>query len=137
MSLLIFIAVIVVLWLLWPRISTMVRVWLMKRLQRQAEDYIRKAAGMPRSDESRRSPRREQPRRPDAQRQRNTYYRRTGESDSSDIMKQYAEDVEFTEIHESSASAGRTADGTEWHESQVSDAEWVEIKTQKNERHDR
>lgn len=48
------------------------------------------------------------------------------------IPPEYAEDVEFVEIKEFSATTIADSDGkhtrTDYHESQVSDAEWEEVK---------
>ena len=51
------------------------------------------------------------------------------------IPKEYAEDVEFVEIKEYSETTIETHKATssvKYHESQVSDAEWVEIKSSRS-----
>lgn len=135
---LIFIIVLVLLWLVWPVVTRTIRTWVMRKLQRRAEDYMRAAAGMPPREETKRARRsakgtnRQENRAQGASgasRQRRTYR----SSDEPLIPKEYAVDVEFTEIKEYSETVtigpeGQTAETREWHESQVSDVEWTEIK---------
>lgn len=112
----------------------------------KAEDFLRSAAGMPPRPGSRKAKK-------EAANRKNGSYDSAGNNDSYGyydpyrsrrrsnryyndgpiIPKEYAEDVEFVETKEfsqtsidSAGSAG--TDRTDWHESQVSDAEWEEIK---------
>lgn len=134
----IFLIVIVALWLLWPVVTRWIRAWVMRKLQRQAEDYVRAAAGMPPREETGRS------------RKRSNTASDTGAASSSDgyysrrrprrhdrneplIPKEYAVDVEYVEIKEYSETVaigpeGKKTETREWHESQVTDVEWTEIK---------
>lgn len=139
--------VLVIFAIVWLLFGQQIKSWLAGFMARRTEDYIRKATGMPPrpgSREARRQQREEQK----AQNQRSSqgasnYYdgrssrrrRRSTRSYSNEplIPKEYAEDVEFTETISYSettigatASEGRTT--TAYHESQVSDVEWEEIK---------
>lgn len=121
--------IIIVICLFWPVIVR----WLQGFMARRAEDMVRRMAGMPsRKEEKRR--RKEQTRR-----------ERHNDCDSSSAadpaegvraMKEYAEDVAFTEIREFSsdeviAEEGNGKNRRIYREDQVSDAEYVEIKTRK------
>ncbi|MDE7160291.1 MAG: hypothetical protein K2O24_05560 [Muribaculaceae bacterium] len=115
------------LWWLWPRIRRAVTMWIVRRLQRNAEDYVRRAAGMPpRDGKDPREGRRQS-------REAGTRRRRAGHRGGPLIPKEYAVDVEYVEIHDYSSTTVIGDDGArkkteEWHESQVTDAEWVEIR---------
>ncbi|MDE6796232.1 MAG: hypothetical protein K2J63_13145 [Muribaculaceae bacterium] len=142
--------VLVIFAIVWLLFGQQIKRWLAGFMARRTEDYIRKATGMPPrpgSREAKRQQREEQK----AQNQRSSqgassYYdgrssrrrRRSTYSYSNEplIPKEYAEDVEFTEtISYSETTIGATAsDGrntTVYHESQVSDVEWEEIKVTK------
>lgn len=108
--------------LLWPQISR----WLQRFMLRRAESYFRKAAGMPpppkqsRSDRSRRKAGTQTSRRPDSH-------------DEPIIPKEYAEDVDFVEVkvfQETEIRVEKKPGYTEYQESQVTDAEWEEVKQQ-------
>ena len=108
------------LWLLWPRIRRWMAMWVVRRLQRNAEDYVRRASGMPPREEKKGE-------RASRHRPRRSY------AGGPLIPKEYAVDVEYVEIHEYSATTVIGGDAPkekveEWHESQVTDAEWVEIR---------
>lgn len=141
--------VLVIFAIVWLLFGQQIKRWLAGFMARRTEDYIRKATGMPPrpgSREARRQQREEQK----AQNQRSSqgassYYdgrssrsRRSTRSYGNEplIPKEYAEDVEFTEtISYSETTIGVAAsDGrntTVYHESQVSDVEWEEIKVTK------
>ncbi len=139
-GLIIFLIIMAVLWVAWPFVTRWIRAWVMRRLQNKAEDYIRQAAGMPPRQEAksrakkansrRGGSRQEAPQGTASGRRRasSSYGRRRGPI----IPKEYAVDVEYVEIKEYSSATviGETPQGerVEWHESQVTDAEWVEIK---------
>ena len=117
-------------------------------MARRAEDYLRKATGMPP-----RSGSREEKRQQRASRQAyssagssssasssSSYSRRARRQRNSQrgynepiIPPEYAEDVEFVETKTFSETIIGGSDGKQrqYHESQVSDAEWVEIKEKK------
>lgn len=139
MGLFIFIAIILCAWLCWPAISR----WLKRQMANRAEDYIRKATGMPPRPDSREGRRR--------QREAGTSYGNSRQAagahassakkgyygsndDDSLIPKEYAEDVEFVETKsysETTIDTHTAASSATYHESQVSDVEWVEIKQKK------
>lgn len=117
----IFLIVLLIIALLWPYITR----WISRYMARKAEDYLRDMTGMPpRDDKSRGKKGRQSGRAARSGR---------GESRGAEpiIPKEYAEDVEFTEIKEySEADLLETDDdGRVYHESQVEDAVFTEIKT--------
>lgn len=108
----------------------------------KAEDFLRNATGMPPRPGSRKAKKEASERkRQNSGDNSGSYYRsrrryRQTSGDEPIIPKEYAEDVEFVETKEfsqttidSSYSSGNSR--TEWHESQVSDVEWEEIKTKR------
>lgn len=124
--------VILLIVLCWP----MIKRWLARFMARRAEDWLRNAAGLPPRPDSRAGRRaaRERERRNTRNGRAGGRAQQAATSGGPIIPKEYAVDVEFTEIKEfgeteigngnQSASKVRT-------ESQVSDAEWVEIKEKK------
>lgn len=131
-----FLIFLLVLCLLWPFITK----WLRGFAARRMEDTLRKMMGMPSRKEERRA--RSQSATGDSRQQSRRSRKGSSRSESFHrhegepiIPREYAEDVEFTETidySESTILEGK-ADGTrrEWHESQVSDAQYVEIKEKK------
>ena len=124
----ILILIVVFFWLIWPIIAR----WLKRKAIERAENYMRASMGMPPRDKKKN-------RKEDSYRNENSYYDRQRRnpfgSDSYTreplIPKEYAEDVEFTETKEYSKSTSDSSDNksfTSYHESQISDAEWTEIK---------
>lgn len=130
----IFFIILIIIFICWPWITK----WLRGYMARRAEDMVRRMAGMPsRKEEQKR--RREQER----QQQRNGYSAGSTrgrnrasangkDTDSIRSMQEYAEDVEFTETKEYSETEIIEDDGKGnrrvYRESQVSDAEYIEIK---------
>ena len=120
----ILILIVLFLWLVWPVISR----WLKRKAMERTEDYIRASMGMPPRDRSKRK---------DSYagngynngRHRNPYEKPSGKKEPI-IPKEYAEDVEFTEtIDYSERVTVKNVDGTTvYKESQISDAEYTEIK---------
>lgn len=120
----------------WPWISR----WLRKFLAHRTEDYLRKATGMPPrpgSREERKQQRASQQAYSSNSRSSEAYSRRTRSQrrprhggKEPIIPPEYAEDVEFVEIKSFSETTIGVHDGKvkEYHEKQVTDAEWVEIK---------
>lgn len=105
--------------LLWPYITR----WLQRFMLRRAESYFRKAVGMPpppkqgRQNRSKRRSDRQEARRP--------------ESEEPLIPKEYAEDVDYVEVKVFQETKIRVEDKpgyTAYHESQVTDVEWEEVK---------
>lgn len=119
--------IIIIVFLCWPWIKRLMARFMLNR----AEDYMRRATGMPPRPGSRQA-RREQRRASGGTRansQRTS--RRAARHDGPIIPREYAEDVEFTEtVDYSSSEIREKKKGNErvYRESQVSDAEWVEIK---------
>lgn len=128
LRLLILLIIIFALWLLWPRIRNGITRWILSRIQKQAFRYMHDAAGVPPGDEKPREKKRRSSRRTSDQSRPHTTPR-----SGPIIPKEYAVDAEFVEIHEYSSSTvigedTHTGQTREWHESQVTDAEWVEIR---------
>lgn len=128
----IFLIILLVIWLCWPAISR----WLQRMMLRRTEDIIRRMTGMPPRKEEERSRRnRQKESGPDARARRGRGdSRQSGHMDESahQAMRSYAEDVEFTEVREFSQttiSENETSGEGYRYESQVSDAEFTEIKT--------
>ncbi|MDE7108528.1 MAG: hypothetical protein K2O49_00980 [Muribaculaceae bacterium] len=133
--------IIVIIILVWLIFGARIRAWLTRRINNfianRTEDFIRKAAGMPPRDKSE-SKRRKTERTGDERTRRSSQRRRGRSRDEyysrgPIIPKEYAEDVEFVEIKEFSQTdieaRFNDKETVEYHESQVSDVEWVEIKT--------
>lgn len=118
--------VVLFVWLVWPYITR----WLKRKAIERAEDYMRASMGMPPRDKKRNGRAREENRRGEYY-QREERYRHAGDGKEPLIPKEYAEDVEFVETKDYSDTDVRT-EGKEtrktYHESQISDAEFVEIK---------
>lgn len=128
----ILILVVLFFWLCWPAISR----WLKRKAMEKAENYMRQAMGMPPREKSRRK----DSYRNGGENRRGGEYRHNPYAESGRkgnthepctvIMRQYAEDIEFVEIKDySSETVKKTVISTEsFRESQVSEAEWTEIK---------
>lgn len=120
----------VIICLLWPWIAR----WIRGYMARRAEDMIRRMAGMPsRKEEERMRRRREREEESGYSADRGYSRSRRGpQEDGVRCMREYAEDVEFTEIREFSASGiigeEENASRREFNESQVSDAEYTEVR---------
>lgn len=137
--------IVLAIWVLWPYIGR----WLRRKSSEKAEDFLRDAMGMPprpgsRKDRKQRKAQRER------QNARGDYYSSGAQSDDrynrggysrsdrygreeSILPKEYAEDVEYVETkdYSSAESVKSDKDTRIYHESQVSDAEWTEIKEKK------
>lgn len=138
----IFLIIVIIVIACWPWISR----WLRSFLARRAEDYLRKATGMPPRPGSREEKRQQRA----SSRQTyssnadnfsdSTYSRRTRQRRRTRngykepiIPPEYAEDVEFVETKSFSETTigGSDRQTRQFHESQVSDVEWVEIKNKR------
>lgn len=128
--------IVVALCWLFPYISR----WLKRKAQQKTndflEDYIRDAMGLPPRPGSKKE--RRQRKRAAKEEAGGTYYsRRRGssygrEESAADMLRQYAEDVDFTETYDYSSDPERhTTEAKIKTEQQVSDAEWVEVKSDK------
>jgi len=128
----IFLLIIIITFIFWPWISK----WLKVFMAHRAEDMVRRMTGMPsRKEEEKR--RRQQEKRESSNGRKRGYGYNTGFYDSSTSdnsiknMQRYAEDVEFTETIEYSGDSIPEDDNNSrrvYRESQVSDAEYDEIK---------
>ena len=125
----ILILVVLFFWLLWPKISR----WLKRKAMERAEDYMRASMGMPprnkKRDKSRQN--KEYEGNTSYGRQRRNPFGPERYTEEPIIPKEYAEDVEFTEMKDYSESYKNNKEGEKtetYHESQISDAEWTEIK---------
>lgn len=123
--------------LLWPTVSRWIRAWVMRKVQAKTEDYLRSAMGMPPRDTGRNNRRKRRAEDPAASRARPGATRRRGVREPL-IPKEYAVDVEYTEIKSYSSDTVIAPDRDQTdkirirQESQVSDAEWVEIKPKRS-----
>ncbi len=124
--------IIILICLFWPVIMR----YLQRFMANRAEDMVRRMAGMPsRKEEKRR--RKEAQKRNASNGAASSYSRSTEEAvDGVKAMREYAEDVTFTEIKEYSSETiiGEDPTGKErriYREEQVSDVEYVEIKVKK------
>lgn len=124
-----------ILFLCWPMISR----WLKGFMARRMEDAVRKMAGMPsRKEEEKMRKKREKEASSGGgyssggRRTRSDGFSDSGMQGGSVIPKEYAEDVEFTETinySEETVIGGEGATSRrEYHESQVSDVQFTEIK---------
>lgn len=122
--------------LFWPYISR----WVARFAAHRMEDMVRRQFGMPSRKEEeqarKRQDRRESQTGHDSQHrqsgQKRRYSRYTGNRQGSPIIPpEYAEDIEFTETIDYSEETVAGSDGKStrvYHESQVSDVQYVEIK---------
>lgn len=142
MNVIIFLLILFLIWIIFGR---QIRQWFAGFMARRTEDFLRKAAGLPPrpgSKEDRRRKRRQNGYSSDSQGRPFSSYdsqrNRHGNNKNPDeplIPKEYAEDVEFVEtISYSQTTIGveeSNGQRTVYHESQVSDVEWEEIKIRK------
>lgn len=122
-----FLLFIIILFLCWPLITR----WLRGFMARRMEDTIRKMAGMPPRKEEEKSRRRRERER--TGRKGKGSGGSGGKSGGGPIIpREYAVDVEFTETIDYSEEIVIGEEGhhrrVEYHESQVSDVQFVEIK---------
>lgn len=128
----IFLIIVLAIILFWPYISR----WIARLVARRMEDMVRRQFGMPPRKEEERQ-KRERGGENDSRydrgyggRQRRGYY--SGDSKGGPIIPpEYAEDIEYTETIDYSEDTEVCSDGKStrvYHESQVSDVQYVEIK---------
>lgn len=123
-----FLIILVVLFLVWP----MIRRWVQQFMMRRFEDTLRRAMGQPTRREEEKMRRRSRSRGDETARGRQGRRGAAMSIRPAALMKEVAEDAEYTEIREfgeretSCASAGSQDYFSR--ETQVSDAEYVEIK---------
>ena len=128
----ILILVVLFLWLVWPYIAR----WLKRKATERAEDYLRASMGMPPRDKKNRKKanyRNSEEEQTYYQRQRRNPFSKDRYTKGPIIPPEYAEDVEFTETIDYSSETHKThttasGETTSFHESQISDVEFTEIK---------
>lgn len=127
----IIILIVVFFWLIWPAISR----WLKRKAMEKAEDYMRSSMGMPPRDKKKKKTESYQNvKSQDSyynQRQRRNPFGQDSYGKEPLIPKEYAEDVEFTETKDYSDNETHIHSSQKvetYHESQISDAEWTEVK---------
>ena len=110
----IIILIVLFFWLCWPSISR----WLKRKALQRAENYFRSRMGMP-------------PPPPHSKDHGASYTKGRSTVHEPIIPKEYAEDVEFSETIDYSRVETHVDTKTteKYHESQISDAEWTEIKS--------
>ena len=111
--------------------------WIIKRAQRKMEDYLRAATGMPPRD-SKAGKKQTRPQDDDSRRSSRRRRRYYNPEPGPILPRDYAVDVEYTEIKEYSESVeitgeqhGRRKTQRVTVEEQVSDVEYTEIKLRK------
>lgn len=120
-----------------PIIWRWLKPYFFRWMQRRTEDYVRNAMGMPPRDKSKRQGGRRQSYSSSGSYSSDSYGQRShrrGYSSGSLIPKEYAVDVEYTEIRSYSSDETIASDGNKVGykvESQVSDAEIIEIHKDK------
>ena len=125
----ILVAIVIFFWLIWPVIAR----WLKRKAMERTEDYIRASMGMPPRDKNRGKGKDQRDQRDSFYHQQQRNHNQNHRSpDEPIIPKEYAEDVEFVETKEYSSETRIHADGKTtietYHESQISDVEWTEVK---------
>ena len=154
MGVIIFLLILLLIWLIFGQ---RIKMWLVGFMANRTEDYIRKSMGMPprpgsKEDRRRQKASQEQAAyagqsRGDSSKREQSSYGRSASGTSQRrrsyaggrreplIPKEYAEDVEFTEIISYSETTIGVSHSDEtrtvYHESQVTVVEWTEIKLSK------
>lgn len=129
----IFLIFLLIVALLWPYIMRLLRRYMAGR----AEDMMRRMAGMPTRKEERRRARKNRAAASGGNGPRQESRRhRAPSQDAASIMKDVAEDVEFTEIREFESESILEEEDSKrarriYREEQVSDVEFTEIRTKR------
>lgn len=132
-----FVVILIIVILIWSLFGQRISQWIRAQMMGKFEDSLRAQMGMPsRKEERRQRKQAEKEARRSGGFSSNERYSQTGGSPyqhrpDSIIPKEYAEDVEFVEYKDYSASAEVSSDGAGTRikvEEQVEDAEFVEIK---------
>lgn len=129
-----FLIILLLLWFVVPFLYRRLQPWLTRWLIRRATRYAARQAGFNMDDSKRKSSNKKS--------RRSNHYREDTLNNGPIIPKEYAEDVEFTEIHdfssatiineETDSKGNRRSSETE---TQVSDAEIIEIsRSEKNKK---
>ena len=126
----ILILIVLFFWIVGPFIMK----WAKRKAMERAEDYMRQSMGLPPRHKKKSKFSKQQ-----RQQEKQQYYQRERRNPFGPdaygkeplIPKEYAEDVEFTETIDYSAheiKIEKEGDKKIYHESQISDVEWTEIK---------
>lgn len=130
----IFLIILIIVVLCWPWISRYISRMVSNFMSHRAEDMMRRMMGMPSRKEERKNARR----RDNAEKKSGTYsgrsraHRHNGATHPAQLLKSVAEDAEYVEIKEFDSTTIVEDDGATrriYHEEQVSDVEYTEIKT--------
>lgn len=127
--------ILILLIIFWPYIWRWLRPYVIRWMQHKTEDYVRRSMGMPPRDKKRSNESSETGRQQQTRASRRDSSRRRWYHSGSVIPKEYAEDVDFSEVRSySEERAFLKGDGEIKYkqESQVSDAEVIEIKKDKS-----
>ena len=118
----VFFAILIIVILLWPLISK----WLRGFMARRAEDMLRRMAGAPTRKQEQKARRKRE------KEQRAQKPPTPPGPKPTDLMREVAEDVEFTEIKDFSSTTIETENGRyeqrTYRESQVEDVKFTEVK---------
>lgn len=130
-----FLIILALFFFLLPLLRRWLAPWIQRYMARKAEDMIRRQMGMPPREKK---SRRQQKAQASSGQNRSSARKPKGEPDDGPIIPpEYAEDVEFVEIKEfdnvevaaeTVSDDGKKRTRREYTETQVSDAEWVDIK---------
>lgn len=127
--------ILILLIIFWPRIWRWLRPHVIHWMQHKTEDYVRRSMGMPPRDKKRSSGSSETGRQQQTRSRRRNSSSRHRYHSGSVIPKEYAEDVDFSEVRSYSEERKFSKGDGEIkyrQESQVSDAEVIEIKKNKS-----
>lgn len=126
-----FLIILIILIFAWPHIWRWLQPYFYRWARRRTEDYMRRAMGMPPHGRGQSRGRKTSGYGNASRGNARTSSRRRHKESGPLIPKEYAEDVEYTEIHSYSEESTIASDGARVsyvRESQVSDAEIIEIK---------
>ena len=117
--------IVIFFWIVWPIVSR----WMRRKAVEKAEDYMRASMGMPPRDKKKNKTKYQNPFGSRTGQQSHTYGKSTPDNEPL-IPKEYAEDVEFTEVKSFSEDSIEQDSKKHkvYHESQISDVEYIEIK---------
>ena len=125
--------ILLVVCLLWPWLMKLLRVYMARR----AEDMLRRMAGAPPRQKKSRNP--FKGKREDGSAKKRHRRQQPPTPSPAQMMRDVAEDVEYTEIREFTQTTERVGDTTRtrtvYHESQVEDAKYTEVKEFKHQKH--
>lgn len=130
-----FLIILAIFFFVMPLLRRWLAPWIQRYMARKAEDMLRRQMGMPPREKQSRRKQKKQEASASARAQRKS--RASRGADEPIIPREYAEDVEFVEIKEfdnvevaaeATGDDGKKSTRREYTETQISDAEWVDIK---------